>query len=134
MFLSWKSLAERTNKMRLRTLLFPICLIVMLFPLRAVSQDKRATKKAPPPSQEEMMRLWQEAMTPGEAHKALEQLAGEWDAVTRMWVEGPQKPPMETTGTSSSAMQLGGRFLRQDFTGQMMGMPFTGLGFRLRQY
>jgi hypothetical protein len=115
--------------MRLRLLFFTLCVVAILTPSSAVAQNKRATKRTPPPSQEEMMRRWQEAMTPGDAHKALEQFVGEWDAATRMWTEGPQKPPMEATGTSSSKMELGGRFLRQDFTGQMMGMPFTGVGF-----
>lgn len=115
--------------MRIRPLLLAICTIVMLFPLSALAQEKEGAKKAALPSQEEMMKRWQEAMTPGDAHKALEQFVGEWDAATRMWVEGPQKPPMESSGTSSSTMVLGGRFLRQDFSGQMMGMPFTGVGF-----
>jgi hypothetical protein len=115
--------------MRLRSLFFTLSVILILATSSVFAQKKRSTKKPAMPSQEEMMRRWQEAMTPGDPHKALEQFVGEWDAVTRVWMEGPGKPPMETTGASSSTMALGGRFLRQDFTGQMMGMPFTGVGF-----
>lgn len=115
--------------MRLRSLFFTLSVVLILTSSSAVAQKKRAAKKPPMPSQEEQTRRWQEAMTPGDAHKALEQFVGEWDAVTRVWMEGPGKPPAESTGSSSSTMALGGRFLRQDFTGQMMGMPFTGVGF-----
>jgi hypothetical protein len=35
---------------------------------------------------------------------------------------------METTGTCEQKMLLGGRFLQQEFTGDMMGSTFTGIG------
>ncbi len=41
----------------------------------------------------------------------------------------PGKPPMEDTGTSEQKMILDGRFLQQEFTGEMMGSPFSGIGF-----
>jgi len=40
----------------------------------------------------------------------------------------PNKPPMESTGTCEQKMLLGGRFLQQEFTGDMMGSAFNGIG------
>jgi hypothetical protein len=94
--------------------------------LLAQEQKKGARKK---PSQEEMMKRWQEAMTPGDAHKKLEDLVGSWDAEVKTWMNGPKSEPMITKGTSEHKMALGGRFLQQDFTGEMMGQPFTGVGY-----
>ncbi|MGH8654310.1 MAG: DUF1579 domain-containing protein, partial [Gammaproteobacteria bacterium] len=65
--------------------------------------------------------------TPGEPHKLFASLAGSWTTKTKSWME-PGKPPMESTGTAEMKMLLGGRFLQQDFTGDMMGQPYTGIG------
>lgn len=35
---------------------------------------------------------------------------------------------MESTGTAEMKMLLDGRFLYQEFNGQMMGQPFNGIG------
>jgi hypothetical protein len=40
----------------------------------------------------------------------------------------PGKPPTESTGTADMKMLLDGRFLYQEFTSQMMGQPFSGIG------
>ena len=39
----------------------------------------------------------------------------------------PDKPPMEGTGTCEQKMLLGGRYLQQEYTGEMMGSAFTGI-------
>jgi hypothetical protein len=36
---------------------------------------------------------------------------------------------MEWTGTSEQKMLLGGRYLQQEFAGEMMGSPYNGIGF-----
>jgi hypothetical protein len=36
---------------------------------------------------------------------------------------------MEWTGTSEQKMLLGGRYLQQEFSGEMMGSPYNGIGF-----
>lgn len=46
-----------------------------------------------------------------------------------MWMKGPDSEPMISKGTSEQKVVLGGRFLQQDFTGEMMGQPFIGTGF-----
>jgi hypothetical protein len=73
-----------------------------------------------------MMELWKQAAMPGEPHKLFATLVGSWSTTTKEWVE-PGKPPMESTGTAESNMMMEGRFLHQEFHGQMMGQPFTGM-------
>ena len=36
---------------------------------------------------------------------------------------------MEWMGSSEQKMLLGGRFLQQEFAGEMMGSPYNGIGF-----
>ncbi len=74
-----------------------------------------------------MMEVYAKLATPGAPHKALASLEGSWNAKIKTWME-PNTPPMESEGTSEQKMILGGRFLQQEFTGQMMGNPFTGIG------
>jgi hypothetical protein len=74
-----------------------------------------------------MMDLYTKLGTPGEPHKVLASMAGRWSTKINSWME-PDKPPMESTGTSVQKMILGGRFLQQEFNGEMMGSPFTGIG------
>ena len=74
-----------------------------------------------------MMELWKKLGTPGEPHKVFASLVGNWTTQTKEWME-PGKPPSESTGTAKMTMLLDGRFLYQEFHGQMMGQPFSGIG------
>jgi hypothetical protein len=77
---------------------------------------------------EEMMEKYRKLGTPGEPHRVLARIAGSWNARVKSWPE-PDKPPIESSGTREQKMVLGERFLQQDFTGDMMGTVFTGIGF-----
>jgi hypothetical protein len=55
-------------------------------------------------------------------------MAGSWAARTLTWM-GPDSPPMEWMGSSEQKMILGGRYLQQEFAGDMMGSPYNGMGF-----
>jgi hypothetical protein len=74
-----------------------------------------------------MMEAYTKLATPGEPHKMLAGMEGSWNARTKFWME-PNKPPTESAATCEQKMILGGRFLQQEFTGDMMGSPFTGIG------
>jgi hypothetical protein len=74
-----------------------------------------------------VMAVYHKLATPGAPHKLLAGTAGSWNTRTRSWME-PGKPPMESTGTCEQKMLLGGRYLQQEFSGNMMGMPFNGIG------
>ncbi|RJQ54879.1 MAG: DUF1579 domain-containing protein [Nitrospiraceae bacterium] len=75
---------------------------------------------------QEMMEVYRKLAIPGAPHKSLAGLAGTWTTITRAWME-PDKPPMEGTGTCEQKMLLGGRYLQQEYTGEMMGDTFTGI-------
>jgi hypothetical protein len=72
-----------------------------------------------------MMDVYKKVGTPGEPHKLLAKLEGSWTTRTTGWLEG--KPAMESTGTCEQKLVLGGHYLQQTYTGEMMGAPFTGI-------
>ncbi len=78
--------------------------------------------------EDEMMKKWKEMATPGENHKWLDQLAGEWETTTKMWMGGAEGEAMESKGSAKFTWTLDGRWLRQEYEGSMMGMPFQGEG------
>ena len=90
----------------------------------AMAKDKKPEKQMDPQA---MMEMYQKLATPGEPHKQLTSLAGSWTTKTKEWME-PGKPPTEADGSVEMRMLLDGRFLQQDFTGEMMGQPYTGVG------
>lgn len=74
-----------------------------------------------------MMDAWQKAATPGEPHKRLADMAGSFDAAVRMWMH-PGAAPTQSKGKSDNKLIWDGRFLQQDYQGDMMGKAFTGMG------
>jgi hypothetical protein len=92
---------------------------------RARAGDKSASGK-PGADKEEMMKKAEAAGTPGPGHKALEALVGNWKAEVKCWHE-PGGSPQVSQGTAKTNWTLNGRFLQEDFHGEMMGKPFRGL-------
>ena len=81
--------------------------------------------------QAEMMKKMEAAGAPGPAHKALQGFVGQWKAEVKCWMD-PAGSPEVTPGTAEAKLIFAGRFLEEEFRGQMMGKPFTGktiLGF-----
>ncbi len=74
-----------------------------------------------------MMDVYRELATPAAHHKLLEKMAGSWIVTSTCRMEAGS-PPDESTGKSEQKMILGGRFLHQEFSGEMMGSPFNGIG------
>lgn len=74
---------------------------------------------------DEAMQEWMKYMMPGDPHKDLEFYAGHWKFVNHVTMEGQD---MTTEGTAHAEMMLGGRYLHQVTDGEMMGMPFQGVG------
>jgi hypothetical protein len=99
-------------------------LCVVLTVSVAMAKDKKAEKEMDPQA---MMEAYEKLATPGEPHKQFASLAGSWTTKTKEWME-PGKPPMESTGSAEMKMLLDGRFLQQEFTGDMMGKPYSGIG------
>ena len=74
------------------------------------------------------MEIYKKIGIPGAQHKLLERMAGKWDTVTKSW-SSPDKAPEVSYGVCEQKMILGGRFLQQECSGEMMGDAFTGIGF-----
>lgn len=70
---------------------------------------------------------WKKYSTPGEQHKILKELSGNWKHTLKWWMKPGTNPEMHT-GTNTNKMILGGRFLQQDAKGKAMGQPFQGVG------
>ena len=63
---------------------------------------------------------------PGEHHAHMKQLAGTWDCDVEMRMT-PDAPWQKSKGKTRSETVLEGRYLRGEFSGDMMGMPFKGM-------
>jgi len=100
------------------------CLFMILTTVPGLAKEKNSEMQM---DMQAMMEMYQKLATPGEPHKLFASLAGSWTTHMKEWME-PGKPPMESTGTAEMKMLLDGRFLYQEFTGQMMGKPFSGIG------
>ena len=88
-----------------------------------------AGEEPPEMSAEEMavMEAYIEAGTPGPRHEALAAAAGEYDLLIKNWTD-PAGPAMESTGTATRRMVLGGRVMVEEMESSMMGMTYTGHG------
>jgi hypothetical protein len=76
-----------------------------------------------PEDMAEMMKLAQ----PGEHHEHMAKLAGKWNSKGKLWMQ-PGAEPIVSEGTVEVTSILGGRWMKSDFAGDFMGLPFTGLG------
>lgn len=65
---------------------------------------------------------------PGEAHKALAPLEGNWTVEVQIW-PGPDAEPITSRGTANARFILDGRFIRENFKGEFMGKPYQGFLF-----
>jgi len=76
-------------------------------------------------NKEEMMKKAEAAGKPGPGHQALNHYVGDWNAEVKCWME-PGNPPNVSQGTAKVSWVMNGRFLEEDFRGDMMGKPFRG--------
>jgi len=104
----------------------PLAALVVLAAGSVAAQDDSGTG-APGAEQQAMMEAWANAGRTGEPHAQLAGQAGRWRAEMEMWM-GPDAPPVETTYQVSRTMQLDGRVLHEDWTGEFMGRPYHGIG------
>ncbi|MFZ5948659.1 MAG: DUF1579 domain-containing protein [Stygiobacter sp.] len=94
---------------------FFFVLFSLIYSVNSIAQD-----------QEQMMKKWQEAITPGKMHELLSKMVGEWD--TEMTLIDPSGQEMKSKGVSKTESILGGRYFLTSQSGMMMGMPFEGKG------
>jgi len=111
------------------TLAVAVALVLNAGLAHARQNDGKSKGSEPSPAQmQEMMKKWMEAATPGAPHKYLDQFAGKWETTMRMWM-GPTSTPIENKGSAESRWILDGRFLLEESSAQMMGMPYRGMLF-----
>lgn len=100
-----------------------IAVLFMLVATPTVADERKSNK---PMSSEEMVEIYTKLAAPGEPHRLLASLAGNWTTTTKEWMD-PQKQPTESTGSVEAKMILGERFLQQQISGTMHGRPHTGI-------
>lgn len=98
-----------------------VLVLLTLFCLTGFAAD-------PPTTESAKNTDWMKYSTPGEGHKALAPLAGNWKYTAKFWMK-PTEKPEESKGTSKTKWVMGGRFLQQEVKGKAMGKPFNGMGF-----
>jgi hypothetical protein len=91
------------------------------------AQRPGTARVAATPGESPEMSAWMKAATPNEHHGLLARMAGSFSVESRFFA-GPEAEAQVSQGTAEQTMILGGRVLRQDFTGNMSGQAFQGLG------
>ena len=112
-------------------LLLALALAVALHAAPASAQDPAAQKPAAegtpaPPDPAVMQKYFAQLLQPGDQHKLLAGMAGEWEMSIKMWGK-PGSEPMTSTAKAKNRMVLGGRFLQVASSGEMMGMTTESL-------
>jgi hypothetical protein len=79
------------------------------------------------PDSATMAKNWQTYMTPGDVHKMMASWNGTWNGEVTMWM-APDAPPQTSKCMTVNKMAMGGRYQISTNTGNMMGMPFEGMG------
>ncbi|HYO08072.1 MAG TPA: DUF1579 domain-containing protein [Tepidisphaeraceae bacterium] len=77
------------------------------------------------PTADQMMAAMAKYGTPGAEHERLKAMAGTFDAVVTFAMPG--MPEQTVKGKMTNEMILGGRYLRGEYAGEMMGQPFSGV-------
>ena len=99
------------------------CLCMVMAAVPVLAKDKKPTEA----EMQAMMETYKKLATPGEPTSNSPAWPAAGPRKTKSWME-PGKPPMESAGTAEMKVLLDGRFLQQEFTGEMMGQPFSGIG------
>lgn len=81
----------------------------------------------PPGMTPEMAAACEAAATPGPQHEILAKGVGVWSGKSTMWMT-PGADPVKSDCTSTVTSIMDGKFTRCEMVGDMMGMPFSGLG------
>lgn len=78
-------------------------------------------------SEEELNAKWMAYMTPGQEHEDLLSQVGDWTEEITIWTHAGAAP---TTSIANVRIEmiLGGRYQQSFHSGDVMGMPFEGIG------
>jgi len=87
--------------------------------------EEKHVSRGPEIDKQEMMKKMELAGAPGPAHKALDAFVGNWKAEVKCWMD-PGSPPNVSQGTAKAKWTMNGRFVEEEFQGEMMGKAFHG--------
>ncbi len=95
----------------------------------AHAESAKSAQPAMSPEKQAAMEVMQQLGSPSEGHKALEPFVGTWSYTAQWWMS-PEAPPESMTGTATNSLIFGGRFLKQEFRGEVQSQPpFEGIGY-----
>lgn len=75
---------------------------------------------------EAMMEMMAQLGAPDEHHEEMGVFVGAWD--TKMEALSPGMEAFNSTGSATFEPVMGGRFIKQSYSGSMMGQPMSGVG------
>ena len=109
--------------MRIRTFVW-ICVVAVGLAVTAVAQEGEMPQMTP--EQQAEMEAYMKAGALGPQHELMAGQVGTYDVTIKSWMD-PAAPPMESKGVAIRTLHMGGRVMHEEFQGDMMGTPFTGL-------
>lgn len=109
--------------MRIRTFV-SICIFAVVLAVPAFAQEGEMPQMTP--EQQAEMEAYMKAGALGRQHELMAEHVGTYDVAIKSWMD-PAAPPMESKGVAIRTLHMGGRVMHEEFQGDMMGTPFTGL-------
>ena len=91
---------------------------------RRSSESEKAAKVER--DNESLIDTWVQHAMPGEHHRLLEKMAGQWTTAVKFRMNA-EAPVVESAGTCTRKWILGKRFLLEEFDGGELGLPFQAL-------
>jgi len=101
-----------------------ICVVVVALAGPAFAQEGEMPKMTPEQMAE--MEAYMKAGALGPQHEIMAEHVGTFDVAVSSWMD-PKAPPIESKGVAVRTLHMGGRVMHEEFKGDMMGTPFTGL-------
>ena len=101
-----------------------ICVVAVGLAVTAVAQEGEMPQMTP--EQQAEMEAYMKAGALGPQHELMAEQVGTYDVTIKSWMD-PAAPPMESKGVAIRTLHMGGRVMHEEFQGDMMGTPFTGL-------
>lgn len=80
------------------------------------------------PDPAQMQAMMEQMGKTGPEHEQLKKAIGEWSVEESAYMD-PSQPPMKTQYKATFSEALGGKWVKQELTGEFMGKPYTGLGY-----
>jgi uncharacterized protein DUF1579 len=121
-------MTSRTTRYRWLAGAFALVVATALVTTQVVSDDKDPQGQKLDPEKQKLMEQYAKFAEPGPQHRQLATRTGAWDVITKCQMD-PSAPPTETRGIAKARTVLGGRWVIEEFEGELPGMgPFSGIG------